>query len=190
MTQNTQETLLERRMKDFVAGPSWVPAAPGPSGHARPTGNRWSDSPVVKWTLDLVDRLDPGCDNRAPMRAAGSDAAAQARAAIVHGVVPALEAVRDELAADGYEVELDCAAGHASLAVTNHNGSRLGYEVTGQAYADPTFTLGDAQRNAGRQRPRIEIRSRGRLRTRAPAWCSGRAIGRDCRRELYQSLLW
>ena len=190
MAEQATKTFLQRCMSDFVTGASWVPAAPGPTGHARPGGASWSDSPVVKWALDLVDWLDPARDNRAVLRAAGKDPVARMEATLRESVIPALEAARDALVAEGYEVTLDCSAACASLAVTNYNGSPLEYTVTGRVYAQPAATLADIQRGAGDRYAVIEIRSRGRMRSRRPGLCSRRALRRDCLHEMRKALLW
>lgn len=190
MAEQAQSSFIQRCMSDFVAGPSWVPAAPGPTGHARPTGTRLSDSPVLKWALDLRDWLDLGGGNRAVLRAAGTDPQARMQATLRECVIPALESVRDELAADGYEVTLERDDTAAILSVTNYNGSQLAYAVTGRVYAEPAASLADIHRGEGRRYAAVEIRSLGRVRTRRPALCSRRAIRRDCLHEMHKVLLW
>jgi hypothetical protein len=190
MAEQVREGFLQRAMQDFATGAPWVPAAPGPTGHARPAGARWSDSPLVKWALDIGDRLHPRRDNRAALRAAGADARARARTVVQASAIPALESVRAELADEGYEVTLEGADMEAALEVVNYNGSRLRYEVTGKVYTQPAASLADVYRSVGRTYAVVEIRSRGRMRTRRPAAASGRAIRRDCLHEMRKALLW
>lgn len=190
MAEQAHNSFLQRCMSDFATGAAWVPSAPGPTGHARPGGSRWSDSPVIKWTLDLADWLAPVGDDQAAIRASGVDPHARRLATVQAGVVPALESVRDELAADGYEVSLESTDTDATLSVVNYNGSRLVYAVSGQVYAEPAASLADLDRSAGRRYAAIEIRSWGRMRTRRPALCSRRAIRRDCLHEMRKALLW
>ena len=190
MAQQAHESILQRYMKDFATGAPWVPTAPGPTGHARPAGARWSDSPVIKWTLDLIDWIDPSRDNRAALREARGDAHAAAQATMLSSVTPALEDVRDELAADGYAVSLDCEGMRVALSVVNYNGSSLVYEVSGHVYAEASASLADVYRSTGHTYPLIEIRSWGRKRARRPARCSRRSIRRDCLHEMRKALLW
>lgn len=190
MAEQAREGFLQRAMKDFATGAPWVPTAPGPTGYARPAGARWSDSPLAKWALDVADWLDPRRDNRADLRAAGADAEARARATVLGSVIPALESVRDELGAEGYEATLECEGLQATLAVVNYNGSRVRYEVAGQVYTQPAASLADVYRSVGRTYAVVEIRSRGRIRTRRPAAASRRAIRRDCLHEMRKALLW
>ncbi|MDZ7748322.1 MAG: hypothetical protein U5K43_05365 [Halofilum sp. (in: g-proteobacteria)] len=186
MAEQAGETTMQRRMNDFATGRSWVPAAPGPTGHARPSGLRWSDSPVVEMDAGCGRPARPGA--RAPARPCGPRVATPRRRRARSCATAWRRRWRryaSALVAGGYEVALEVVDGdRARLEVVNCNASRVAYEVAARTYAEPVASLADVHRNAGRMRPVIEISSRGRQRTRAPRACSRRAIARDCRHEV------
>ncbi len=190
MAERLRNSFLQHCMQDFATGAPWVPEAGGPTGYTRPQTHGWRDSPTLKVALDVADRFRPDHAARTALRAWAGDAAAQARAVVDAAVLPALEAVASDLAAQGYPVELHHDTGVARLRVTNYNGSQLVYDVEGQVESEPVASLADAYQGRNKQFAVIRIDSWGRTRWRQPVACSQRAIERDCRHEMRRALLW
>ena len=101
-------------------------------------------------------------------------------------VVPALEAVRDRLAAEGRDATLEHDDDAVTLRVTNYNGLPLEYAVRGHVYREAVVNLssmggagtGDDLKHYGR----IEVTAGGRSREFRLARCSRQAMERGVER--------
>lgn len=94
-------------------------------------------------------------------------------------VAPALEAVRAQLAEEGYETALEQDGDRVELRVMNYNGLPLKYVVQSHVYRKAVPNLASMRGEDSRARfARLEIESGGRRRAYPPRRCSRDAIER------------
>lgn len=94
-------------------------------------------------------------------------------------VRPALEAVRDRLAGEGFEATLDVGDEEIELRVMNYNELPLVYRVRGHVYKQPVVNLASMSDTGSLQRfSRIEIESGGKTREYRSGRCHRDAIER------------
>ncbi len=140
------------------------------------------------WVDELAARF-----RRDGVQAGPIDARTQVEACIRDEIVPALEAVRDRLAAVGYASEFDHGDDRADLAVTNFNGLPLEYRVRGRIYSEPVVNLtsvaGTGAEDTLKRYGRIEIHSGGRTREYHPVRCGRAAVERAALRYFWRFLL-
>ncbi len=107
-------------------------------------------------------------------------------------VEPAVETVRDELAAEGRDATIERGDGWITLRVTNFNGLPLEYTATGRVYREAVVNLasmgGAGEVDGLRCYGRIEVISGGRRREFRLGRCSRPKVERAVRR-YYQRFL-
>jgi len=112
---------------------------------------------------------------------AGSDASpdpeSQLAACIGEEIVPALEAVRDRLAGEGFDARLAHGDDWAELRVRNFNGLDLKYAARGHIYKEAVLNLASLKNGESLKRfLRIEIERGGRKREYRPGRCRRDAV--------------
>lgn len=172
------------------------PIRPTPGNGRVSRGSPWALAPwpmleVVKWVRDRIDRYLPGRGNRDVIAAAGDEPRAWLEA-VMHGcVMPALREVRDQLAGEGYAVELEPQPAGAVLRTRGFNGREITYAVAGGVYREPVFSLaGTEPGQEVRRYARIDIVSRGARHGHRLTHCSHSAMRRDALHELRNQVLY
>lgn len=106
-------------------------------------------------------------------------AEAEADACLRGQVTPALEAVRAQLAAEGYDTALEQDGDRVELRVMNYNGLPLTYAVRSHIYRKAVPNLASMRsEQSGDRFARIEIEWGGRRRDYPPRRCSRDVIER------------
>lgn len=140
------------------------------------------------WLGELTARLRGDGPRLGP-----EDAREQVESCIRDEIVPALDAVKDELAREGYSPEFEYGDDWASLAVTNFNGLPLEYRVRGHVYAEPVVNLASVAASGAedtlKRFARIDIYSAGWTREYPPARCGRAAVERAARKYFRRYLL-
>lgn len=128
------------------------------------------------WLRRLRDRILPG---RRPLVGPDADPETEIEACLREHVRPALESVRDRLAAEGYEATLEDEDEAVGLRVMNFNDLPLVYRARGFVYKQPVVSLGSMGSEGSLERfARIEIESGGKTREYPTARCDRDAIER------------
>lgn len=129
--------------------------------------------------MSWMSRLLQGWASTRGESAAPASAQAEADACLRGQIVPALEAVRAQLAEEGYETALEQDGDRVELRVMNYNGLPLKYSVRSHVYRKAVPNLASMRGEDSRERfARIEIEWGGRRRDYPPRRCSRDAIER------------
>ena len=122
----------------------------------------------------LRDRILPGSGTLAGPDA---DPESEIDTCLHEHVKPALEAVRDRLAGEGYEATLEERDEEIELRVMNFNNLPLVYRARGFVYKEPVVNLSSmGEGDSLRRFARIEIESGGKTREYRPGRCRREAI--------------
>lgn len=128
------------------------------------------------WLRRLRDRILPG---RRPLVGPDADPETEIEVCLREHVRPALESVRDRLAAEGYEATLEDEDEAVGLRVMNFNDLPLVYRARGFVYKQPVVSLGSMGSEGSLERfARIEIESGGKTREYPTPRCDRDAIER------------
>lgn len=122
----------------------------------------------------LLDVIVPG---RRTLAGRDADPETEVEVCLGQHVRPALEAVRDRLAGEGFEATLDAGDEEVELRVMNYNDLPLVYRVRGHVYKQPVVNLASMSDTGTLQRfSRIEIESGGKTREYRTGRCHREAI--------------
>ncbi|MDZ7748323.1 MAG: hypothetical protein U5K43_05370 [Halofilum sp. (in: g-proteobacteria)] len=122
----------------------------------------------------LSDAILPG---RQPVAAPDTDPEAEIETCLREHVRPALEAVRDRLASEGFEVSLEADDEAVELRAMNFNGLPLVYRARGFVYKEPVVNLASMGEQGKLARfARIEIESGGKTREFPTSRCHREAM--------------
>ena len=125
----------------------------------------------MAWLGDFVSRIRQDRPSKRP-----DEVRARVEACLEQEIVPALEAVRDRLRAEGRDATLERGDEWVTLRATNYNDLPLEYAARGHVYREAVVnlsSLGGAGSTSGlKHYPRIEIASGGRTREFRLSRCS------------------